>query len=357
MSEISTERGRVIVASESSYGTNAVDAIYGDGSTDIIWQDVRSCDIVPAREIIEIGRYKASHSGTKHCSVPDVASVNLEIPLTARVGSGSGDEAPYYADILKAMNLSEAISDSTSATYTPVTQQQSAMSIHQYMRNLEDANWRQLYALGVRGTGTFNFQLNEEAFFTFEGQGIYQDELSTAAAYIDSSGNAALESDGSTGVAARAGGTEAVADASPMCVNSMTFTIGGTTYDIASLELSLNWTVAVKRTVNGDGNAQEILLTRALSGARIGGSFDLQDGNTALNEMLADLKADTASALVVSLDDGTDRIRITASNLQFGVPSRGDNSGILTHTVPFYLNGSGGLAEDDDFSLIYDAAP
>lgn len=358
MSELSSERGRVIVASEGTYGTNAVDTIFGDDTLDIIYQDVRNCVITPVREIIEIARHKAAHDGTAHCTIPDSVTVEMEVPLTARVGTGAGEEAPYYDAILKAMNLEPTLVSTTSATYAPVTKQQAAMTVHHYQRNLEDDNWRQHVALGVRGSGSFFFNLNEEAYFTFSGSGLYFDELSTPAEYFDpSTFEAALESDGSTAVTARDTGTEVVADASPMCVNSMTLTVDSTTYEVAALQLDLNWTVAIQRAITGDGNAQKVLLTRPMSGARIGGSLDLQAGDAPLTELLADYKSGAEIALAISIDDGTDRIRINASNLQIGAPSPGDNSGIRTYAVPFFLNGSGGLTEDDSFELIYDAAP
>lgn len=362
MSEISSQRKRVLAISEGTYGTDAVDGALQDASADLIYQDLPEVSIAPAREIVEIGRVRGAHSGAAHQTIADVATVTVTGAMTARAGAGAGAEAPYWSAFLLAANMQETVVSDTSATYKPVTVQESGMSIYQYERELESTDWRLTYATGVRGSMVFNFALNEEATFSFEGQGIYEGQRSDGAVFFDATtGAAALLKDGSTSSTARTGGAEQYADKTPVICTNMTITGAGTAYPVSDLELDLNWTVAIKRVVTGSTNAVKVLLTRAPQGQRIQGSFTLVDGAAAHDAILDAFEADTELELVVEAYEGgvststTPKITITASQVQLGQPSPGDSEGILTHTIPFFLNGDwSALTDGTDFSMVFD---
>lgn len=359
MSELSSRYARVIVASESTYGTDAVNTILTTATADIVYQDLRNLEINPMRTVVEINRVRGSHSGVAHKTLADHCTVSCEIPLSGWISGDAGEEAPYYNAFLKAMNLKETVVSATSATYNPATVAQNGLTIYAYEVNLEDNNSRLTYCTGVRGNGTLNFALGEEAFISFEGMGIYQSEISAPAAFFNAStGAAALLKNGSTAVTARSGGgTEVYANKAPIICTGMTFEVGGTTYDIKSLDLGLNWTTTPKSIINASSNVRKVLLTRG-EGSRIGGSFELLDGDQ-ISDMITKMSADTEATMSIVLVEGdgstgSATITISLPKIQLGPPTKGDDSGMRTYSVPFFANGTWtSLPADNDFTIVY----
>ncbi len=363
MSQILSGRRRCVVASESSEGTDAVAALLTTNTADIVYQEVTDPMIAPGRIVVPLSRTRGSHSGAAHDTVPNVAAFTGTFPLTGREGSGAGEEEPTYAAILAAMNLKKTVVSSTSATYNPATVAQSALSAYVWHRNADDANYRLHTTRGVRGTGTFNFTNNTEANLSFEGQGLYDDELSDPAAFFGSDGAVALLKDGSTAVTARSTGTESYANnASRLICRNMTITVNGNSWGVTETTLALNWTVDLIDVATGTAGVSQVLLVRG-DDARISGSFNLKDGSTALTDMLTQYKSagEVALSIVLTAGDGSSgsaRLTLTAPKLQIGIPSGSADGGVLVHAVPFFLNGDwSDLAGDNDFSLVYDAVP
>lgn len=362
MSELSSRYARVIAASESTYGTDAVNTILTTATADIVYQDLRNFEINPVRTPVEINRVRGSHSGVAHKTIADHCTVTCEIPLSAWVSGSAGEEAPYYSPFLKAMNLKETVVSATSATYNPATVNQSAITVYGYEINLEDNNSRLTYATGVRGNGTLQFAVNEEAYVSFEGMGIYGGEISAPAAFFNATtGAAALLKDGSTSVTARTTGTEAYANKTPIVCTGMTFSFGGTDYDVKSVEMGLNWTASPKSIINAASNVTKVLLTRG-EGSRIGGSFELLDGSQ-ISDMISSMSADTEAQLIIRLvegdgSSGSGRITITLPKVQLGPPTKGDDSGMRTYSVPWFANGTWtSLPADNDFTMVFDEVP
>jgi len=100
-----TNRLRVMAVTETTYGTDAVDAVLQDGAADIIYQDVRNCDLLNTRVEYNPMRNRASASGVRHITFGDESVVTIEGPLNGKIGTGAGEEEPYYAPILKAMGM------------------------------------------------------------------------------------------------------------------------------------------------------------------------------------------------------------------------------------------------------------
>jgi hypothetical protein len=359
MSQILAGRRRCVLASESTEGTDAVASILTTATADIVYQEVTEPMITPGRIIVPLNRTRGSHSGAAHASIPNVAAFSGTFPLTGRVSDSSGDEAPYYSPVLKAMNLKETIVSATTATYNPATVNQAPMSAYVWHRNASDANYRLHTARGIRGTGTFNFANNAEATVSFEGQGLYDDELTDPAAFFGSDGAIDLLKDGSTSVTARTSGTEAYANNSNrMICRNMTITVNGNSWGVTEMTLALNWSVDLIDRATGTAGVSQVLLTRG-NDARISGSFNLKDGSTALTDLLTQYKAgaEIAMTVVLSAGDGSSgsaNITLTASKVQLGVPAGSADGGVLVHAVPFFLNGDwSDLAGDNDFSLAY----
>jgi len=353
MSDIFSNRLRVLCATEGTYGPDAVDAILQDGAEDILYQDVRNCELTSPRAVFQPSRNRASSSGVDHITFSDESVVSMEGPLNGKRGSGAGNEEPFYASILKAMGMEVAVSSGTSATYTPITVNPAGMTVYKFYRETEGANYRLQYATGVRGNGQFQFTVNEEAFFTFDGAGLYTGQLTDEAAFFDAAGEAALLKDGSTAVTARTTGTEEQSSKDALGCQGLTVEYDSTTMPVSNLSLNLNQTVTRIRTVNGTGSVSKVLLNKA-SDARITGSFDLQDTGATFELLRDAMVSDSSAQIDVSIGDGTDTIALTMPNVQIGVMSMGANDSIVTHTVPFMVSGDwSDLAANNDFTLVY----
>lgn len=349
-----TNRMRVLMKSESTYGTDAVDAALQDGDEDLIYADVDACDVDNKKVPIIPNRQRASNAGVAHKMVGDRAEVTVTQALTGKAASGAGNEEPHYAPLLKAMGFGVTVVSGTSAAYKPQTVQGASMSIYKWSRNTSDANWRLEYSTGVRGTGTFTFEALQEGKLAFNGVGIFTDTISAAAAFFNSDGEAALLNDASTAVTARSAGTESQSNKSILGCQGMTVTHGGNVLPVQSIEIVMNRSVTAKTTMNGSTSAVSQVFLSVADGTRIEGSFNLQDSGAAFDVIDAAMNGDTEAALAISYGDGTDTIAVAAPKCQIGVYSKSSNAENRTYEVPFYLNGDwSSLAADNDLTITY----
>lgn len=359
MANIFTDKMRVVIASEATYGTDQVNIIHGDGDTDLIYQDVQTASIEPRREIVEIARARSSQSGEAHKSLPRSADVSITFALTGRAATGAGNEAPYYSPALLASGHSETVVSDTSATYAPSTAKQSGMTVYVY-NELDDGKQRLRRATGVRGNMNFVLELDQEARAEFTGVGQYVDVMSDATQFFNATtGAAALEADGSTAVTARAAGTEAYAAKGPVMVRAITATINGNSWCISAMNLNTNRTLTERLCATGTAGLKEVILTRG-AGSRSGGSFTLDtDDETVINDFidLYESADEFTISVVLTADDGSsgdEQITLSASKAQLGAPSFGDNSGVMQFDIPFMLNGDwSDLYQDDDYAILF----
>lgn len=363
--ELSSQRMRVLLAAESTYGTDAVETVLTTTTEDIIYQEVDEPTATPERALVEFARARASASGNKHRTVEVRAPVSGSFPMTGRRGAAAGQEAPIWDPLAGAMSLNKAVVASTSCTYTLSTLQQAACTWYQYHRQLESDDWRLVVVTGVRGTSEITFGLDEETIINFTGTGLYQQVLSDRAEYFSAGTLAAnLLKDGLTSVSARTGGaTEFIADQDTILGRALSITVDGVVFPLQSLSLALNWTQSEIRTLNASTGVTKVLNTRASTGARVGGSFSLIDGADALDKLL-DLYEDgseVAFDCVATSNQGTsgdDRITLNAPKCQLGVFSTGDSDGVMTFDVPYFFNGDfSSLAGDNELSLTIDVVP
>lgn len=350
---LSTNEFVTLWADESTYGTDAVEAILTDASADLVHQDVRSLEITPEGDPVGTTRARGSHSGTKHAYVKGRCAISGEIPLTPYIDAST--QVPYNDAVLRAMNLQPDLGTASQSTYTPTTVNNDSLTVYKYLRNVESANWRLFAVTGARLSGVFNFEVGSEPYISFEGGGTYT-RLTDEAAFIASDGSIALLKDGSTPVTARVGGTEKVADQAPLTCVAMTITIGGTSYSVQSLTLDLGWDVTQKEAVTGSEQTIKHVLTRG-DDARISGEFALSDYTAAaLKQLLEDYEDNSEVSTTVVMDNGTDEVTITMPKMQFGTLGMSDDGGTLNVTMPYFLNGDWStLAADNDFSILYDA--
>lgn len=353
MSLMLFDKGVVIALSESAYGTDAVDAAFS-GNDNVTYLAVNTGVSLEKQTVqFEPSRLRASASGVKHTMIADHNVCEISGPLKAWRGGTSGNETPYYDAILKACNFDETVTDGTSAVYALKTTNSDSATIYFYVRNAEDGNWRLNYLTGGRGNMSFNFAVNAEATWSSTILGASANDWTDDRAYFDSDDEPALNKAGSsltyTGTASRD-------DADRMICQSMTLTVGGTSYPVASATLDCAWTTTPVRVVTADPTVSKLINVRE-DAARPNGTLQLVDGATAYDDVLSKWDASTEAALVISLDDGTNDITFSAPALQLGAPGATNSGGIRAFDIPFFLNGDYGSAPfgDNDLTITYQA--
>ena len=361
------DQWRAVAESEAGYGTDEVHLILQDGARDIIYQDLEELTVDPNRTVVEIARHRGVHSGVAHKTIGNQTPVTAKGAMTARVGSGAGEEAPSWAAWLKAANMAEDITASTSAVYKPVTKNQAGLTVYKWMLDT-DGKHRLVRTDGVRGTISFDMQIDAEAKFEFSGIGLYEGEKSDPAQFFDAAtGEVALLRDGASAVTARTTGEEKYANGTPVMCTAATITAndggGAETWEVENIKLDLNWGQHVRRTINGSSNAARVINTRAKTGARSGGSLTLMGGGAAHDDMIAAWQNGSTLDLDIVLvegdgSSGSGRITIEAQRVQIGKPSPSVDNGVIKYAVPFYFIGDPtSLADGTDFTLTFDAVP
>ena len=350
MSMISANYTRLIAASEGTYGTDAVNVVLTTNTADIIYQEVADPAVTPEITVVEINRSRGGAAGNAHGVIKNKCTVSARIPL---LGRGSGEDYPYYAPFLKAMNLAESL-DTGDGVYVPATVQQAGMTVYLYHYNLEDSKQRLQIATGVRGSASLELALDAEAAFTFEGVGQYAELTDPYNFFNTTTGVAQLLKDGTTPVTARTSGTEFYSALEPVLCTNITLTVDSVAFPIASMSLDLAWAVDEVRTVTGATVLQKVLLTRANEGARMSGTMLLVDGATAFDKALDLYRDGSEVSLVATLSNSTETITITAGNLQLGNIEASAQGGFLGWNLPFFLNGDwSGLTDNYEFELRY----
>ena len=325
MSLISADRKIASVKSETVYGTDSINP--GPPGA---YQAFRAIDITPQQVIIESPRATFSASGERHCLVNSHTDVSWEMPFSGRVGAAGTN--PAWDALMIASGFKRTVIAATSVSYKPNTQNDMtdtpSASLWLYMMALESANSYLQKALGYRGNVSINMTIGEEAVISRSGMALYS----------------------ARPVATVAKPTAPTSYEGALCsvVSNLVLTVGAVTYPVESLEISSNWTVTERRTGGTAGTLAQVLLTRPMSGGRIGGSLRLVDGLTAYADAIGKSQSGATATLSATITDGTRTTVISAPALQFGLPSA-SAEGIMKYDLPFYL--TRGTSGDDELVI------
>jgi hypothetical protein len=325
MTQISGDRAIAAAVSESTYGTDAIDA--GPPSSYLAF---RAINIQPIVTPIESPRATFSASGEKHCVVKSHQDVTWELPFTAPAAAGV---SPAWGALLRASGFKQTIVADTSVTFTPNTSNDMtdtpSATLWKYLLGLEEATAYLFKARGYRGNATINLTIGDEARIT--GAGV------------------ALFDAAPTSTVAKPSAPSAYEGAGCMIVTTLSLSDGTVTYPVESLEIQSNWAVTEQRTGEaGKGTLAKVLLTRPMSGGRMIGSTRLVDGKTAYQSVVTKWQAGTQFALTATITDGTRTITLSAPNVQFGQPAA-SAEGVYKHDLPLYFNR--GTSGDDELSI------
>lgn len=326
MALTSADRMLVHAASESTYGVDAI------ATTPSTFEAFRAMNIVPVLNQLESPRATWSASGEKSCGVKSHNTVDWETPFTGKLGAAG--TAPAWDPLIQACGFKKTVVADTSVAYAPSTSNAMAdapsCTIWNYLRQLDEDAAYLLKARGMRGNCTLRFTVGEEAILLGSGMALY-----------DAFPNATIASPTPP---------DTYAGATCMIVQSLALTVGGSvTYPVEALEISSNWTITEDRSGEaGKGTLARAVLTRPMSGGRLGGSLTLVDGKTALNDLVTKWQAGTQVTLSAVISNGTDTITITAPNMQFGQPA-GQAAGVIKYNVPIFFNR--GTTGDDELVI------
>jgi hypothetical protein len=314
MSLISTDRGRVLVATEdlATYGQDAVDVLIKDPTKDVVYQPVRSRNIVnPERTLINPPRVTGGLTGSPHATVPNRCSITAEIGLT---GLPVGQDTPDWHAWFLAANLQAVVVPTTSVTYVPSLYPDKSLTVYEFMDNLEDSKSRLRYATGVRGALTLQGALDDEIYASFDGVGLYQ-HPGKAAQYYDPYGSLSKEKNGSTGITSHTQ-TVTILDAEEdyvyrILVNGTTFTYTGLALDTAAdIATALAALIDASGAVDVDAVASGPVITMVASapGDRFFARLNRREAkmSVARRERYADLaNIVVASQMTITMDKGT----------------------------------------------------
>lgn len=326
MSLISADRKIASVKSEVTYATDSIDP--GPPSA---YQAFRAIDVIPQVTILENPRATFSASGEAHCLVRSHNDVSWEMPFSGRLGAAG--TAPAWDAFMLASGFKKTVVAATSVTYKPntvndMTDTPSA-SLWLYMMQLESTNCYLQKALGYRGNFNINLTIGEEAVISGSGLALY--------------------SPVPTSVIAKPSAPSSYEGALCSVVTNLVLDIGGTNYPVESAEFGSNWTLTeIRNGTASAGTLSQVLLTRPMSGSRMGGSIRLVDGLAALQDCIGKFQTGAQATLSATVSDGTRTTVITAPALQFGQPSA-SAEGVLKYDVPFFLNR--GTSGDDELVI------
>lgn len=361
-----SNRKLTLMRSQSSRDSDPIDAQLNDdvAGREIIYQDVRNLDISVEAHNDAPDRESWSASGHKAPYVKHKASVEGEVPLTAGVDGSSGtsgnpsaDDAPWYAPILKALNLEEDASGSNTAIYTPSTTLVAPATFHQYIRNVEDNKSRLRVATDFVGSGELSISAGEEAMMSFSG-GAFYSAITTPRNYVDSNGKIITRKDGTTVDDSTNPITYKLADENPLIPKNMTVTVGGNTYEISEFTLDLNWTQDTIDVVNATPGKIDHVNTRGTTDRATGGFTLLRSTEANFDQLITDYEAANEIAINIVLQEvnGTRSIKVDIPKAQLGPESEGENGNLMQHEFEFACNRDTdqSLAGDNDVKITFD---
>lgn len=341
--------GRVMIESESSYGTDAVQAIFDNTSKDIIYQVVGD-DISIENQISNVQRSEttASTAALPEKRFKSHNEISMTLPLLPFESSDA--ETPHYSAALKAMNFSEDLTGTDKGVYSLQTDEQSSATIYYWQKDTA-GKARLHYALGCYLTGTIQGEVGGLASIDVSGQGLYQ-QMTTSRDYFNSNGNIALDKNGNSISSRDASVAEKRAQQTPFRVRNMTLTIGSTTYEVTSFSVTLGLQQDQKSKVQAKNSVSRIVQGREPDGQQI--EMELAEGSTAFDDALSKAENGNRASFNAQLTNGTDTLDIDCPNVQLRQPTESEKDQFVAWTIAGKISGDhSNLDADGEIKLTY----
>jgi len=323
-----------VAVEETAYNTDAVNAAI-NADDNITYLAVNNgSDITPVGAPFTPDRARASQDAVPSTFVKSHSELTLNVPMTAGVGSAN---TPSYGALLKACGFDESVSGTTT-TYTLKTECADSATVYKYQRNLTDSEWRLKKATGVLLNMSLGSTAGEEPVLSMAGQGASYSDLSTPAAYFDSSGEPALDGTGSA--VTYAGTASADAGERLMCVGG-TITYNSAAVPASTVTLDVAMSVAPINTQQGDPLAVRIIRARSgVSPANGQVGVEPSDNMAAYDDIAAAVLANEVATLTLVFKGATRKATVTA-NVQFSDRlTERDSNGAMGFDAPFIVVGN-----------------
>lgn len=353
-------QGRVLIASEGTLGTDAID-LANNLATARVYLDVDSITWTPNAIPVDVNRVRGSASSEAHGVVLDNQKIDLVTPWSGAIAVGT-TEYPNFAALMKCTGHTETLVSSTSATYKPSTAPGAGVSMYYWQRDGEAYTFRLHYGVGIRGQlSQVECNLDQEAKATWElyaanlpdasgDTANFQGGISEDLAFFDSSGLIDLDKTGSAIIYT---GAETYDDAPKFICKGMTVTIDSQTMICSSVTMRFPRTIKIVRAVTGDPTTVKIVTVPQPPTL----DFVLQEGNAGYEKIVDRLPTGTEVAGSVLLDNGSgnDQCLISYPKLQVRGASRSEDGGYVAHSISCIGRGDYGssILGDNDYSIVW----
>jgi hypothetical protein len=307
-------RKRLLLAEiEQTYGTSAAP----DGADALL---VSNLEVSPLEvELLDRELITPYLGNSEKVVGQRMGQVNFEVELA---GSGTAGTAPKWGKILMACGFAEAVSGTTSVTYTPVSGSFSSVTL-----DFNADGTKHLFT-GCRGTATLNLNAGEIPKISFEMMGIYNAATSSAAVtptFDNQSDPVVVNSQNTTAVSAFS--YSACLESFSLALNNETpfRQLAGCTQQVMITERAPSGEISIESPVVGSSQGQKDFF--AAVSAQTLGAITWQHGQTAGNII-------TFNAPTCNLDS----------------PSYGDSDGVMMLNLPFMPVPTS--AGNDEFTIV-----
>jgi hypothetical protein len=360
-SELLIAESRLILARESTSGTDAID-LANNLAIARRYAAFTKVDVKHNLEFRERNILRPTFSSNRGQVVPLNQTWSIEgiVPCPSTAGNAPLD----FADLLVFCGANEALVGDTTATYTFLTTAQASGTAYYWKRYVDTYVWLMTYGTGIRGGMTIKGSVNDYSTFAFTGDSNNFPESTDTAAFRGWSAPLAFFDSGTpsialdkTGAAIVYSGTETTDDPRGMMLEpTSVMTIDSVAFPISAYEISLGNAVTPKQRTSATAGVSTVLIT----GRGVTVNLTLEQSGTALRKALTMLHADSeVSATLVQTDGlstGGSTLTSTFPKLQArDVEGPTDSEGLAAWTLPFQANGDHvtGSSADDEFSMVW----
>lgn len=367
--DLSTVHRRVLTASESTQGTDAID-IAGNLAVNRTYHSLDAIEVVGNTTLKPRPVTRGAASRVDHVMVRNNLGVTASGFITAGRNPGV-DNRPHFRDWMVAAGMSEVVNGVVDVTYARSTTHTNATSVYDYQRHVDDYTFRLVKALGVRGNlkgelpagelATWSFEDGQSVNFPYDKAGavpatdahLWTNDL----AFFDASGLIDLDQNGASVVYT---GTEEYDETPAMCVESSTCVWGANDYAIKTWTFDLGWTVVPRSRTRASPVVEEVFLVDN-GGVKL--NFTLDDAGLDFEEVIRQGLDFSTVAIVTTLTDGTgaggSRLTVTAPRVQIDWPTLRDDAGLAMFEIPAFANGdaSASMRLDNEIEFVWSVTP
>ena len=233
-------------------------------------------------------------------------------------GSGTAGTAPELGVLLRACGCSETLVASTSVTYRPVSEDHESMTFYYYQDGI------QKILSGAVGTASWAIKAGDIIKFSF-----------TFTGHVNPA----------TDIPMPAPSYDAIVPAPAVNFN---FTVGGTSFQIETLNIDLGNEIATPASVSSIDGYGKVRITAR----KVTGSIDPEKTLVATKDFEADWKAGVTAALTTNTIGSTagNIVTIAAPSIHYLEVTDAEREGIRTQELNF---GAAEVSGDDEISIVF----